>query len=356
MIIVSGCPRSGTSLMMDLMRTAFGEDRILGKKFPMEEGRQQFLKQGEKESDEHYAMRMYNNKKMNPNADEELQKTKDMNPNGFWECNFTVGGISYNFPQSKLLEKLLNEDKDNLTICKIVSQGLLPSDPQYIDKIIFMVRHPRAVAKSQERLKRSHPFGKIDGKDPFDDITIHTPQMFINVTAQASRFLIENPDIPVKQILFDDLIEKPHMTLNGIKDFLDCGGNFDEAISRIEPKLRRSKHEDIDNDLWEDAEFVYEKFIKNKYQEILDYLQDPKRNINKSQARWYCPRVNRNVIESECKLCKSNRIVRNNFKKHAESKDVDWRNEPCPYECGFNPDDENPLTIEESIKNNFWVE
>ena len=36
MIVVSGCPRSGTSLTMDCMRHAFGEDRIMGKKFPQE--------------------------------------------------------------------------------------------------------------------------------------------------------------------------------------------------------------------------------------------------------------------------------------------------------------------------------
>ena len=37
MYVVSGCPRSGTSLMMDLMRVAYGEKRLLGKKFPQDE-------------------------------------------------------------------------------------------------------------------------------------------------------------------------------------------------------------------------------------------------------------------------------------------------------------------------------
>ena len=37
MIIVSGCARSGTSLMMDCLRVALGEDKILGHKFPHKE-------------------------------------------------------------------------------------------------------------------------------------------------------------------------------------------------------------------------------------------------------------------------------------------------------------------------------
>ncbi len=36
MLIISGCPRSGTSVQMDIHRAVFGEERILGAKFPQE--------------------------------------------------------------------------------------------------------------------------------------------------------------------------------------------------------------------------------------------------------------------------------------------------------------------------------
>ena len=354
MIVVSGCPRSGTSLMMDLMRVAFGEDRIVGEKFPQDKRRENFLKQGEEESDEHYAMMYIDSIFYDERKEEELKETKDMNPNGFWECSFTVQGVKYNFPQSDLLKEIAEEDKGNLSICKIVSQGLIASDPKYIDKIIFMVRHPRAVAKSQERLKRNFPFQGPNGERPEDEITIHTPEMFINVTVNACRFLLKYPDIPVKQVMFDDLIENPKETLNGIKDFLNCGGDFDSAIDQIEPKLRRSKHEDVENTLWEDAEFIYEKFINKEYEEILEYASDPTLPMNRERMRWFCPRAGRTVIEKQCVLCKEDETTRKNFKKYAEERGVEWKIEPCPYECGFDPEDDDPMTLEESINNNFW--
>jgi hypothetical protein len=34
---------------------------------------------------------------------------------------------------------------------------------------------------------------------------------------------------------------------------------------------------------------------------------------------------------------------------------IDWENEPCIYECGYNLGFK-PLTVEESIENNFWKE
>lgn len=34
---------------------------------------------------------------------------------------------------------------------------------------------------------------------------------------------------------------------------------------------------------------------------------------------------------------------------------ADWRNEPCVYECGIG-DFEDHLTIEESVRRNFWID
>jgi len=39
-LIVSGCPRSGTSVTMDIQREAHGDEAICGEKFPSHLGRE----------------------------------------------------------------------------------------------------------------------------------------------------------------------------------------------------------------------------------------------------------------------------------------------------------------------------
>ena len=355
MIIVSGCPRSGTSLMMDLMRTALGDERILGEKFPQENKINP--EQQENESDAMYALRQYSWEKNKDEILKDLEESKDMNPNGFWEMLYTVQGIHYRLQDHKRLQKLIEEPKDKLSVCKIVSQGLAASDPRYIDKIVYMIRHPRAVAKSQERLKRPDWPKWTDDKgrkhDLSKEIKVHTPEMYIQVTAVAAQWLIANPDIPVHFVNFDNLIENPVDTLKGINDFLG-EGDFKKASKQIEPKLRRSKWEDIQNPLWEDAEKIYELFTKQDFNGILEYMRNPKRKTHTEKRRYHCYRTGRVVAVQECRNCYKNPVVRDNFRKTAENNKVDWQNEPCVFECGMDPSRDEYVSIEDSIKNNNW--
>jgi len=354
MYVVSGCPRSGTSLMMDLLRVALGEDRILGKKFPQEEQIEAVREQGEEETDEHYAARMY---VLDKTRDEEkilkdLEESKDMNPNGFWEMLYTVQGCHYRFFDADRLEEITSTDKPS--ICKIVSQGLNGTDPRYITKMIYMNRHPRAVAKSQERLKRNYPFSD-DGKFVVngEEVKVHTPEMYINVTAMASRYLSKYDQIPILYVNFDDLIAKPQETLSKVKDFLG-EGDFDAAAAQIEPKLKRSEPENIDSPFWEDAEFVYDSFIKQDFEAVVDYLKDPERMIHRKNRRWLCVRMMTPKVEDECMKCISDSIVAGNYKKNAENRKIKWRDEPCIYECAHVAG-QKYKTIEQSIRENHWL-
>lgn len=356
MIVVSGCPRSGTSLMMDLLRVALGEDRLIGAKFPQEERYQEFLKRQEDEHPNRHAMRLYIARKLRPNTKREIEKSRDMNPNGFWECLYTVRGVRYRFHDTERLAELLAEDDDKLSVCKIVSQGLAQSDPQYIHKVVYMLRHPRAVAKSQEKLRRKS-FLNADGQEVniSDELQIHTPEMFINVTAAAARWMLKYPDVPVHFVHFDELLEEPEDVLTAVREFLGCSEDFTEAIGRIDRRLNRSKPEPEHEDpLWEDAEFVYDHFVDGEYQAILDYLDEPKRAVHREQRRWHCVRAGQIMTEKHCKLCRERAVVRENMKLHAEDQGVRWRSEPCAFECGFDIDNDEPLSMEESIANNFW--
>ena len=358
MIVVSGCPRSGTSLMMSCLLEVFGENLILGSKWPFSERMEARQKQGANEDDKHYAIRMYLERKADPNRDKEMEKTKDMNPNGFWECQFTVEGVFYRFGMADLLEELEREAIDTSDtdkhICKIVSQGLARSDPRYISKIIFMMRPPRAVAKSQERLKRVF-FKDAQGTpiDLSDYFKIQTPEMFIKVTTQVSAWLLRHSYIPFLLVNFDDLVNDPAKQFVRIQEFIGTG-DFSPAISRIEPRLRRSNPEDVEHDLWEESEVIYEKFCAGDYAGVVQYMNDPSRKIYRENASWLCPRWGRHVTFRQCEVCKSKPTVRENFKKQAEDNGIEWHKEPCPYECGFGS--EKSISIEESIKNNFWIE
>jgi hypothetical protein len=357
MYIISGCPRSGTSLMMDIMRVAFGEKRILGHGFPREERIPKLIKQ-ENETEQHFQVREYLFKLNEPKREiqkEKMEETKDLNPNGFFEMRYTVQGISYSFDDRHNLNRILSEEKKS--ICKIVSQGLINSEPKYIDKIVYMLRHPRNVAKSQERLTRNIPvLGDISKMEiGGQKIKIHTPEMFIEVTYEACLWFLAYPEVPLLIVNYDDVIEKTEETLNNIKEFLnDPEADFESAKSCVDSSLKRSKMENIPSKFWEDAEIIYNFMKEKKFQEVVDYYENPKINTHEYNKKFLCVRRDMVTNFNQCELCKKNKTTRDNFKLYAESNNIEWKNKPCMYECGLNLNDPSPKFIQESIDNNFW--
>ncbi|MDP1712203.1 MAG: sulfotransferase domain-containing protein [Candidatus Nanopelagicaceae bacterium] len=347
MIIVCGCPRSGTSLMMTVLGTVFGWERLLGEKFPMEERWKKIQKKHPKETDRDYELRMYVQTKLAPDKEKELVEAKDMNPNGFWECPYSVAGISWSMRQADQLREL---ETDRGKICKIVSQGLAQSDPRYIDKIVFMLRDPHSVAKSQERLKRSMPFVTEDGEehDVYENMKIHSPQMFINVTIAAARWLNKHREVPILYVKYDDLVERPMEVLPKLQAFLG-EGDFSKAASLIDVKLRRSKAESVASDLWVDADTIYEMMCAGKLEEILKYAEDETRPFHRQQNSWLCLRTMLQTGEGHCKACLADANFRNQLKKQAEARKLAWQNEPCVFEC-----QEKQMPVKESITNNHW--
>lgn len=390
-LMVGGCPRSGTSVCMDIQREAHGEDSILGYKFPQEnrrKSRDELLDRMPYETDSGYEVRKFliGKEIMTIEMQEQEEELKrggdgknyiDMNPEGFWECQFSVRGIIYQ-PQFMKLLKDVKSGKD-FKVVKVVSQGMLASDPQYIGKMIYMIRHPRQVAKSQERLVRGFDFTDTDGtvKNAFHDKKIHTPEMYIQVTCQAAEWFLLNPRKKVLFINFDDLQANPKEECQKMQEFVGFG-DYSKASKLVQKKLNRSKPEDIDNVLWEDSEYVYNKFMKaakainngegrgkaNRYfRDIIKYFHDPKRAFNREKRQWGCYRAKMGVNEKRCKACyyKKDGLVAGTLKKYSENNVAvygvtrHWTKEPCIFEMGMDLDREEPyLTAEESIANNFW--
>lgn len=339
MIIVSGCPRSGTSLMMDCLRMAFGDDRIMGSKFPQEDRIAAGIEKHESETEDEFQARVYLRDIVNPNAEQDFSVSKDMNPNGFWECRYSVQGIKWHMNMPELDGK----------ICKIVSQGLFQSNPIFVDKIIYMLRDPRQVAKSQERLKRM-PF--LSHKEEMESgLKIHTPEMFITVTYQACMWLLANPDIPVTTVLFDDLIMKPDETLDSLQNFL---GDGDFSQHQIDPKLKRSYPEEISHHLWEYADTIYEFMKKGEYQKVIDYFEENRKMIFRDKAQTFCVRLRERMVYNECVNCKSSCSLVKNLVKRAEEKKIAWQYEPCMFDCLVDPLNDH-ISIKESVQNNHWT-
>jgi len=380
-LVVSGCPRSGTSLCMDIQRVAHGDDAIVGSKFPQENrknAREEMLARIDGELDHEYQVRRYLLEKellqLELRQDGEKQKYVDMNPEGFWECVFSVQGIIYR----PMVKDVLREVRaGKFRVVKVVSQGLLASDPAYVGRVIYMVRHPRAVAKSQERLTRGFNYADPETgevKNAFEGMRIHTPEMYIGVTFQAARWFLDNPRIPVMFVNFDDLVSDPETQVGRMAEFVGRG-DYEAARGVVQPRLSRSRPEDVPNALWEDAEFVYENFVKaaelidagkgrsraNRYfRKIVEYFQDPRRAYNREKRNWRCYRAKHHVNEAMCKACYHDPVAAANFKAHSESVTGSlsrhWSKEPCLFECGMDLDREGPyLTIEESIQNNWWA-
>jgi len=352
MFIVSGCPRSGTSLMMLILGKALGEDRIIGKKFPQEKRILSMMSARQDEDLVDYENRLALFELSQPEWRKDLEESKDMNPNGFWECPFTVGGCYYTYRLKTVLDQILVDKKEKKPpkICKIVSQGLINSDPRYLTKIVYMVRHPRAVAKSQERLKRNATIPKfIQDTLPEDWDKEHTPQMYIQVTGMASRFCMLYPDIDIHLVNYEDLIEKPKETLLKVQEFLGEDGKWEEASEVINPKLRRSYPKDVKHTLWGDSEKVFDLFNNKDYSGVVKYLSQPNIATNKENQQRSCIRMGRSVTNMECTQCKTNPIVTNNYKKLAVMKEINWENMPCVLDC------ENKISVKDSITNNHWI-
>jgi hypothetical protein len=334
--VVSGCPRSGTSLMMLCLRNAFGEDSILGHEWPQLESLKKQRERRASESESEYEARLYLISEYLNSQEKEMQHFKNMNPNGFWECPYTVRGCTWHLGFPDISGKIV----------KIVSQGLANTNPIYVDKVIMMTRHPRQVAKSHENLRKMTFI-------PYEEeskLKVHTPQMFCDVTVQACRWILQTGIIPY-HVDFDDLIQNPDSTLAGVREFLG-EGNFSKHP--VNPKLSRSNPEDIKHHLWEHASELYRLFLEKDYKGVVNYHNSKCNEISRENVITPCVRLGRQVAYNECKTCIEGKTsFVENGKKQSEKMNIDWANKPCMFKCLTDPLNEH-VSMNETIENNHW--
>ena len=370
-IVVSGVSRSGTSLMMNLIRIALGdegEERIFGSRFPQEETGKK-PKKGDDETEPEYQWRMYATTLYEQKSWEEIladrakdfEHSKDMNPNGFWESVFVKRGVKRNRGTFKTMNEYAAKKKS--TYVKVISSGLARSDPNLINKVVYMLRDPGSVAKSQERLIRRMDLINPETKERYNFWDLHdpvnSPEMFIELSIMGANWMNDFPEVPVHFVFYNDLISKPFETLDKLQEFLG-EGDFHTAAKVINPKLKRSYPDLADHPMREDAELVYQYMIDRNWDGIEKFRGDRTTQTARKLRSWMCMRSRTIVNEIVCKECrtKSLKHYRGSAKATARASvpPIDWENTACAYEVAYRIDGKPLISIEESIKNNFWLD
>jgi len=181
--IVSGLPRSGTSLMMQMLAAG--------------------------------GMTLLTDFKRQPDAD---------NPRGYCEWE----------PAKQLPKEPHRIDEAEGKVVKVISQLLMsiPKDRQY--EVIFMERPlPEVLASQEEMLRRR---GKSD--------SVSQELMsaaFEKHLQDVHAWLLQRPDISVFRLPYKRLLEDPTITAQAIKDFLGVDLNVEAMVQQVDLSLYRNR-------------------------------------------------------------------------------------------------------------------
>ena len=183
-IIVSGMPRSGTSMMMRML----AEGGL-------------------------------------PTLTDELRRPDDDNPNGYFELEVVRQLKEGNFAW-------LNEA--NGKVVKVISALLehLPQDHQY--KIIFMERNPKETLASQKKmLDHRGQISKLSDEE--------MEQQFHTHLAALKPWLVRQPNMEVLSINYNALMAEPATFCERITEFLDLPLNQSQMLAVPDTQLYRNR-------------------------------------------------------------------------------------------------------------------
>lgn len=184
--IVSGLPRSGTSMMMRMI-DAGGI----------------------------------------PALTDEIRKADEDNPRGYYEFE----------PVKKTKEDASWLDDAGGRVVKMVYRLLydLPNDRTY--HVVFMRRHLKEVIKSQDVMLER--LGKDGGKLPEEKLI----EMFSKQIGDFEQWVADSPHIKMLDVSYNDILQDPDPAVAAINEFL--GGRLDVGAMRkvVEPQLYRQRAE-----------------------------------------------------------------------------------------------------------------
>ena len=183
-IIVSGLPRSGTSMMMKMLA----------------EGGLQIVT-------------------------DDVRRADDDNPNGYFELETVKSLPEGNFTWLK---------KANGKVVKIISSLLEYLPSHYTYEVIFMERELKEILASQKKmLTNRNESAKLDDAE--------MEQRFRNHLVAIKAWLIRQANIKVFYVNFTSLIADPKTLCNQISEFIDIPLDLDRMISVPTEKLYRNR-------------------------------------------------------------------------------------------------------------------
>jgi hypothetical protein len=235
--VVSGEPRSGTSLMMQTLKV-LGVG-IVGEEFPNIDRRLEMVNSmAEGEAKEEARQQM----------EKDNARNRKMNPRGFYEIpSVVMSGI--NVMKDEYKGKAIKIITNGLYRREQVNGQFVGTHPEFVDKIIFCLRDPRALAVSQQDLA-----GAIDVSVPSDEgdagwVSLRQPVSPLRYITSVGSFIMwlsdrSNFDEFYSKVIFveyiDMLVNPPldaiiaHLGINVTPEQKQA------AIDNIKPDLNRS--------------------------------------------------------------------------------------------------------------------
>lgn len=183
-VIVSGLPRSGTSMMMKMLE-AGGLDPLI----------------------------------------DNIRTADEDNPKGYYEFE--------RVKQVKTDQAWLDEAKGK--VVKVISMLLLDMPPTHQYKVIFMRRAMPEILASQQKMlvRRNEPTDKVD------DATLS--QLYEKHLAQVDAWMKTQANVDFVYVKYDEVLSDPQTHAEMINAFLDDRLDVEAMVGVVDPKLYRQR-------------------------------------------------------------------------------------------------------------------
>jgi len=185
-IIVSGLPRSGTSMMMNMLKA--GGIPVLT---------------------------------------DEIRQADEDNPYGYYELEDV----------KKIKEDISWLPRATGKAVKMVSALLYDLPGEYRYKIIFMKRPLREILQSQRKMLE-----RMGKKDIPPDEEIEP--LYIKHLKEITEWLDGQPNMDVLYMKYNDLVKNPAEGASRIREFLNRPVSIEKMVSVVDPSLYRNRSED----------------------------------------------------------------------------------------------------------------
>lgn len=180
-IVVTGLPRSGTSLMMQILNA----------------GKVEILQDGKRESD-------------------------ISNLEGYFELEAVKGIVADNSFLKEAIGKAV----------KVVSPLPIYLDPKLKYRFVFMRRDIEEILQSQEKMLNKN---QVSEREKYRTVyEFHLKKTY--------RFIREN-NFPFIDVNYNDLMAEPEMEIEKLMKFCEIDNSIDELVSVVNPELYRNRNE-----------------------------------------------------------------------------------------------------------------